>query len=291
MNADNPMVQIIEVLIKGQEEDPQSFKKRIADVQLGVDVTKLPEGAIGRATLTPHGLDPDMRWGQAHEYLPADMCVVAWWSLDAAKNKHIAVDQAAMERAVRRAQIASVYAAAMRKAYGNSHKGIADWMHTAFAEAVLSKNAYALQHLANGMNAIAKATFTEVTGVELPKQQGETWKAIRRWAGVSDAQDAVHEAKRKVSVQFEALKAVVKNPTETHVWIRKSIAEGFTRLVNQGGRWFLANEAGTAYDLSAKGTGFAQARPLIKAELDLAAAEAALAAEMLATERGQRLAA
>lgn len=279
MNEQQTLVQIIEVMIRAEAEDPASFKQRIADLQLGVDVTKLPEGVIGRATLTAHGLDPDMRWGQAHEELPDDMCVLAWWSLSLAKDEFIAVDKAAMERAIRRAQIANTYAEAMRKAFGNGHKGVPGSMHTSFAEAVLSKNAYALKHLANGLNGVAKATFTEVTGVPLPKLQGETWRAIRRWAGVTDAQDAVFEAKRKVAVELDSLKAVVRNPSETHAWIKRSIAEGFTRLVNQRGRWFLANEAGTAYDLSQKGTGFAQARPLIKAELDLADAEASLAAE------------
>lgn len=188
-------------------------------------------------------------------------------------------DPKAMDLALRRDQIATLYATEMQKAYGGGHNGIPSEIHARFADAILSKNAYALEHLANGMNGAAKAVFTAVTGIALPKQQAATWKAIRAWAGVSDAADAVVKAMHKVHVERKFLETRVHNPQQTHDWIRQRILMGFNRLVNEQSRWLLANEAGNAYDLSKKGTGFAKARALIAAELALADAQAALAAE------------
>jgi hypothetical protein len=272
------MVEIIEIVIRMDGETPAAFKARIAGVQLGAPTENLLDGAIGRATITPNGLHADMAWGQAHDELPADICVVAWWPLAAARGKFVAVAPDVLERALRRAQIASMYAAEMRKVYGGAHKGIPGSMHYAFADAILSKNAYALEHLGNGMNGVAKTAFTAATGVPLPKLQGATWKAIREWAGVSDAADAVVKAQHKVNVEARFLSST-HNVESTQAWIREQIQKGFTRLVNEPGKWLLANAAGAAWDLSKRGTNLAKARPLIEAELALAKAQAALAAE------------
>lgn len=273
------MVHIIEVLIRIEGETPAAFKERIAAIQTDVPTQDLPEGAIGRATITPEGLHADIKWGQAHDELPAEICVVAWWPLADSRGKFVQVDQAVISQALRRAGIATQYAGEMRKLYKGAHTGLPGTIHYNFADAIMSKNAYALEHLANGLNTAAKAAFTAVTCVALPKQQIATWKAIRQWAGVSDAADAVAKAQHKVNVELNFLGDQVKNVQETQDWIRQRIKEGFTRLVNEPGRWVLANEAGAGYDLSKKGTGFSKARALIAAELALAEAQAVLAAE------------
>lgn len=77
--------------------------------------------------------------------------------------------------------------------------------HRKFADAIIDKDAYALKHLANGMNNIGKRVFSEVVGVKLPKTQAATWEAIRDWAGVTDAQDAQRNA--DIQAQRDARRA------------------------------------------------------------------------------------
>lgn len=272
------MTTIIQVLIRIEDETPEAFKARISAAQMPDSAADLPEGAICLATIVADGLRADIKWGQADEELPADTCVVAWRPL-AASSDFIEVDQAVISKALRRAQIATEYAGEMKKLYGGAHRGVPGTIHFNLADDILSKNAYGLEHLVNGMNGAAKAMFTSATGVSLPKQQGLTWKAIREWAGVSDAADEVVKAQRKVNAEVKALERVVNNIAETQAWFRKEIQQGFNRLVKEPGRWVLANDVGIGYDMSKRGSNFAKARPLLVAELALAKAQAALAVE------------
>lgn len=276
------MVKIIEVLIRIEGETPAAFKERIAAVQVGTPTQDLPEGAIGRATITPEGLHADMRWGQAHKELPAEVCVVAWWPLEASKGKFVSVDQAVISQALRRAGIATQYAGEMRKLYKGAHTGLPGSIHYSFADAIMSKNAYALEHLANGLNAAAKAAFSTVTGVALPKQQGATWKAIRAWAGVSDAADAVVKAQHKVKVELRFLSSSLAEGegAQVQAWVRDLIGRGFNQLTNANGTWLFVNAAGDGVNLSKRGTQLHKARPLIEAELALVKAQAELDAEV-----------
>lgn len=68
----------LETLHRAEHETPADFKRRVAERQLAV-AASLSEGsvAVGRYTRMPDGsLDDDMAWGQAHERLPADTCVI-----------------------------------------------------------------------------------------------------------------------------------------------------------------------------------------------------------------------
>ena len=199
MNENSHSVRIIEVLLRAEGESPGEFKQRIADSQLGSLPSDFPPGFVHRTTITPDGLNAELKWGQAWVELPSDTCVVAWASPSVARGKFLVVEPKVLEQALRRAQIATQYAAEMRRAYRGAHSGIPGDIHYRFADAILAKQAYRLEYLSNGLNGAAKAAFTAVTGVVLPKQQAATWKAIREWAGVSDAADAVAKAQRKVS--------------------------------------------------------------------------------------------
>lgn len=177
----------------------------------------------------------------------------------------------------RKSTIATVYATVMRDMYGGAHDGTPKDLHYQFAEAVIEKRAYSLQHLANGMNDAAKAAFTLATGVSLPKTQWACWKAIRDWADVSDQADAVNAAAHTVDIKVKALRGRFSNLDEGRAWIKARLDCGFTNLTNPGGKWILANDKGEGFDLSKRGSGFSKLRPLIAAEIQLVEAKAALA--------------
>lgn len=177
----------------------------------------------------------------------------------------------------RKNEIAAAYAQVMKAKYGAGHDGTPKDLHYQFAEAIIGKRAYSLQHLANGLNEAAKAAFTQVTGVSLPKAQWACWKAIRDWAGVSDQADAVNVAIHAVEIQVKALQGRFSNLDEGRTWIKTQLDRGYTNLTNPGGKWILANDKGGGFDLSKRGSGFTKLRPLIAAEIQLVNARAALA--------------
>lgn len=177
----------------------------------------------------------------------------------------------------RKSEIAAAYAKAMHDKYGAAHDGTPRDLHYQFAEAVIEKRAYSLQYLANGLNDAAKAAFTQVTGVSLPKAQWACWKAIRDWAGVSDQADAVNVATHTVEIEVKALRGRFSNLDEGRAWIKARLDCGFTNLTNPGGKWILANDKGEGFDLSKRGSGLSKLRSLIAAEIQLVEARAALA--------------
>ena len=177
----------------------------------------------------------------------------------------------------RKSEIAMVYATVMNDMYGFPHNGTPNHLHYRFAEAVIEKQAYSLQHLANGLNDSAKAAFTKVTGVTLPRTKRACWKAIRDWADVSDQADAVNVATRAVETKVKALRGRFSNLDEGLAWIKARLDCGFTNLTNPGGKWFLSNDKGEGFDLSKRGSGISKLRPLIAAEIQLVKARTALA--------------
>jgi hypothetical protein len=151
--------------------------------------------------------------------------------------------------------------------------------HFVFADAVLGRDAYALQHLANGMNNVAKRVFTEVTGVALPRTQRDTWAALLAWAGVSQAADAVRSARASVELQVRVLRKRTKDADELARWATEQAEQGM-RLLHIKGRWyFMHPKRRDGFDLSKRGSHLSLVRPLIQAVIDLVEAQARLAAE------------
>ena len=145
------------------------------------------------------------------------------------------------------------------------------------ADDILNKNAYGLEWISNGMNPKGKEVFSKWTGVQLPKQNGATWKAIRDWAGISDEQEAIRVAKHKVDVQIKSLEGRFADLNEAHAWVRDKIEQGYRSLENLGGKWVLRNPStDRGFDLSKRGTRLSSIRPLIAAEIELYRATEAL---------------
>ena len=179
-----------------------------------------------------------------------------------------------------RDRIATLHAQAKLDKYGDTHAfdkpSETDY---SFADNILNKNAYGLEHLSNGMNDAGKKAFEQATGIKLPKQQGETWKALRDWAGITDAQDAKEKAHRKVSQQFKLLKKLTNDAADIRAWIHDRLNEGFTRFEKQGGKSLLMNDKGDGFDLSKRGAKFNQMFGLLQAEIELFNAAKAVKAE------------
>jgi len=179
------------------------------------------------------------------------------------------------EKVMSREQIAQRYAEIMKERAG--HDGIPSDMHYRLADAILSKDAYALEHLSNGLNKGAKQAFTDATGVTLPKQQGATWKAIREWAGVSDSQDDVN---KKNAAAWREEKRIIskhgdKNAAEAKAMVGRKFAEGLTVVKKVGKElWWVNPETNQGYNLSAKG--MAKTQDFVKAYIEYLGAKSAL---------------
>jgi hypothetical protein len=78
------MAKIHAVLTKQESESVAVFKERCGAILATIDAGA-PAVAVGRFTLTPDGLDPAMQWGQAHEELPSETCVIASYDQVSAK--------------------------------------------------------------------------------------------------------------------------------------------------------------------------------------------------------------
>ena len=158
--------------------------------------------------------------------------------------------------------------------------------HEDFAEKIAKKDAYGLKFLANGLNDKGKKVFSQVTGVKLPKQQGETWKAIRAWGGITEEQDATNEATRKAVITKNSAENAIKFAADNAKrvvmsadgmngkdWIEKQVADGFTELRSQkvGAKtnYFLVKPGeSSGYNLTKKGSGAAPLWKYARAYLD-----------------------
>jgi hypothetical protein len=155
---------------------------------------------------------------------------------------------------------------------------LSDW-HLSFADAILRRDAGALRYLANGMNDIAKAVFSEVTGVVLPQHRRHTWDTLRQWAGISPAEESLRIAQHRYEVERRALQAKFENPAQVEAWVESQLDAGFDRLSEQGREAFLVNDQGLGHNLSVKGSHLAKARPFIVAAVNLRQAQAQAEAE------------
>jgi len=164
-------------------------------------------------------------------------------------------------------RIASLYAAALGHPVSKRSRE--------FASDILSKNAYGLEFIANGMNDKGKKVFSEVTGVSLPKQQGATWKAIRDWAGVSDEQENYRIAVRDVAYETKAFmrenNVSQEMADKNKALIASKIAEGFDNVEKIGNSYWFTNNAGQGINLSEKPKkgylGLSKSRALVEAML------------------------
>ena len=175
-------------------------------------------------------------------------------------NESFAVNAENEQKSNERESIADYYAAALLQETSDYHRE--------FADNIIAKNGWRLKFLSNGLNSKGKEVFTKITGVKLPTQNGATWKAIREWAGISDHEDALQNARYAYKVALDGLKRESANPDVVEKWVNDNIAAGYTNLVNRDRKWFLANAEGRAFDLSKKGTGLGKARDFIAAAIE-----------------------
>ncbi|MDD4995818.1 MAG: hypothetical protein PHW53_05150, partial [Patescibacteria group bacterium] len=177
-------------------------------------------------------------------------------------------DQGQEEQKVgERDRIAKLYGQSLHNQRPDSHNGnvLPDDHHYRLADAIINKQAYALKHLANGMNDVAKKVFSDVTGVALPKQQGATWKAIRDWAGVTDNQDASENAQKHLDIETKKAEKLVGNFNDVRTWLYDQLDKGYTTLANNDS--LLLNEKGEGFNI--KKHKMAKLKPYIKAEIAL----------------------
>jgi hypothetical protein len=130
-------------------------------------------------------------------------------------------------------------------------------------DAVIEKNAYRLDYLANGLNDMGKRVFTEATGIALPKQQGATWAVIREWGGISVEEDLKNQAWHKVVVERRAIEP--KIGIDPFIWANGKIENGFDQVKKVERETWLVNEAGQGFNLSKKGSHLHLLVPYIKA--------------------------
>jgi hypothetical protein len=122
--------------------------------------------------------------------------------------------------------------------------------HYRFADDLISKDAYRLKWITNGLNDKSKKVFAEFTGVKLPKAQGASWEALKEWAGVTPEQDKAHneaqaallkakqtaehaaDAERNADNQQFQTSAEDKTLVSGKDVIDRQISEGFTSIEN-----------------------------------------------------------
>lgn len=137
--------------------------------------------------------------------------------------------------------------------------------HAKFADAIINKDAKALEHLSNGLNDTGKKVFTEVTGIKLPKTQSATWQVLRDWAGISNEQDAVDKAASKLNTHRKLLdKKVTENDFNT---MDGFIKDGYREVKVIGGKNYLVNvnDNSKGINLSQHGSRMNQTIPYLKA--------------------------
>ncbi|WP_370601862.1 hypothetical protein [Pseudomonas nitroreducens] len=162
--------------------------------------------------------------------------------------------------------IAAYYAQELASRTGHAPR-VSDY-HRLFAESILSRNAYGLSALANGLNNVGKAVFSQVTGVHLPRTQSGTWAAILEWAGVDPKRDELREAERRLQVIFDELSSRFSEVDRLAAFAADNYARGFVQVIKSGTRYLMADAKGSCgLDLSTRGMHGPQTRPYIVAYL------------------------
>ncbi|MGP1715641.1 MAG: hypothetical protein ACTS9Y_00550 [Methylophilus sp.] len=136
---------------------------------------------------------------------------------------------------------ARIYAANLAKGRVGVSPEPVDY-HYRFAEAVVLKNAYALEHLANGLNETGKKVFSKVTGIALPRTQKGTWSALMMWAGINPLQDAVNRTAGQAEREKRFLKERdVLVSDSSYQELDDKIKEGFREIKSIAGNRMLTN--------------------------------------------------
>lgn len=157
--------------------------------------------------------------------------------------------------------------------------------HYRFAEAVTTKNAYALEHLANGLNDKGKKVFSQVTGIALPRTQQGTWAALMAWAGINPLQDTVIRMKGNAEREKRFLKEKnVEVSDRIYQEVNEKIKDGFREIRSISGNRMLTNGV-AGINLSKRGTGMHHLVDYINAQIKYRIALEALEAGSYASEQ------
>lgn len=165
-------------------------------------------------------------------------------------------------------RIAKTYAETLQAQTGNPIKSDSE-MVLGFARAVIDKNPYPLQYLANGLNETGKTVFSQITGIALPRAQGKTWEALLEWGGISPQAEALRVAKNTAEKARSKAEKTFGNTEEISAELRELFARGFTQLNMVGREAWMLNDAGEGYRMNHKGVEWKELKPLMEAELKL----------------------
>lgn len=180
-----------------------------------------------------------------------------------------------MRKGLSTAAIAQVLDECFQQEYG---RPASDRMRDKFVNAILTRDAVALEFISNGLNEASKRAFCRVTGISLPPQQGLTWKAIRAWGGISDEQERLRVATDRLEAQMERLQGKM-DVEQSMAALNGLLDQGYNRVVHSEREYLLVNEEeGRGYNLSQRGSLLPQARNLLEAMIEEREARAALTA-------------
>lgn len=180
--------------------------------------------------------------------------------------------QSGLPRAELISSIATLYMQSMHAKRSGQPSEVCAY-HIGFAEKVLEKDFYGLEHICNGLNSTGKEVFCTVTGVKLPKAQGASREALRAWCGVSELDDDITKAKARLDHELQSAQRVFKeNMPSIIAMIEGWYSSGYVLLMSQNKRNYIANRAQTqGRDLSTRGLHGAKFRPYLEAYLSLQA--------------------
>lgn len=140
--------------------------------------------------------------------------------------------------------------------------------HLAFAQAILSRDAYGLKSLANGLNDVGKAVFTRVTGLALPRTQSGTWATLLDWAAIDPLQDKLKQAEKHLQGIHKRLQERFTGIDRLVAFAQENYERGFVQVIKDGRRFLMAEATGKlGLNLSARGFNGEHSRPYIEAFL------------------------
>ena len=180
--------------------------------------------------------------------------------------------QSGLPRAELITSIATLYLQSMHAKCAGQPADVREY-HIGFAEKVLNKDFYGLEHICNGLNSVGKEVFCTVAGLKLPKAQGASREALRAWCGVSELDDDLTKAKARLDHELKSAQRVFKeNMPAIITMIEGWYSAGYVLLMSQNKRNYIANRAQTqGRDLSTRGLHGSKFRPYLEAYLSLQA--------------------
>lgn len=186
-------------------------------------------------------------------------------------------------------RIAAIYRQNLISALGEAHgsPSLADRQRD-FARAIATRNAWGVEFITNGLNAVGKKTFEEATGIKLPKGQEAAWVALRKWSGISDARNEQVMAHRKLAVELKDVERIMGTPEQMQASLdnidRLIKNDGMVRFITKDRKTFWANEAGDRW-IDMRAEKISGLRNLIEAKIRLFKADHAVAHEATAVSQ------